>query len=148
RRRPARRSRPSTPSPTAPASGTDASPTGPSIRSSLTCPGGWSSAMPIFSSNSQVELENIAPGPSRRVKLKLAGLAAGVVALAVFGVGAATARADGPTLGADGMTAPTYSYADAIRERVFVPVANVDQDGDGKTDRVAIDIVRPKESSA
>jgi len=80
--------------------------------------------------------------------LKLAGLAAGVVALAVFGVGAATARADGPTLGADGTTAPTYSYADAIRERVFVPVANVDQDQDGVTDRVAIDIVRPKESGA
>jgi len=80
--------------------------------------------------------------------LKLAGLAAGVVALAVFGVGAATARADGPTLGADGTTAPTYSYADAIRERVFVPVANVDQDQDGVTDRVAIDIIRPKESSA
>ena len=36
--------------------------------------------------------------------------------------------------------------ADAIRERVFVPVANVDQDQDGITDRVAIDIVRPKES--
>ena len=78
--------------------------------------------------------------------MKLAGLAAGVVALAVFGVGAATARADAPTLGADGTTAPAYSYADAIRERVFVPIAGVDQDQDGVTDRVAIDIVRPQES--
>src|SRR5215510_12570254 len=104
--------------------------------------------MPMLSSKSQVALETIAPGPARRVILRLAGLAASALALAVFGVGAATARADGPTLGADGTTAPVYSYADAIRERVFVPVANVDQDGDGKTDRVAIDIVRPKESGA
>ena len=47
------------------------------------------------------------------------------------------------TLGPDGETAPVYSYTDAIRERVFVPVAGVDQDGDGVTDRVAIDIMRP-----
>jgi X-Pro dipeptidyl-peptidase len=79
--------------------------------------------------------------------LRGAVLAASAVALAVLGIGATSARAaDGPALGSDGTTAPVYSYADAIRERVFVPVANVDQDQDGITDRVAIDIVRPKES--
>src|SRR4051794_23629091 len=52
----------------------------------------------------------------------------------------------GPTLGSDGTTAPTYSYQDATRERVFIPVAGVDQDNDGVTDRVAVDIIRPKES--
>jgi X-Pro dipeptidyl-peptidase len=77
-------------------------------------------------------------------------VAVSVFALAVFGVGAASAQAADPApsyqLGSDGTTAPIYNYADAIRERVFVPVAGVDQDQDGITDRVAIDIVRPKES--
>jgi X-Pro dipeptidyl-peptidase len=83
--------------------------------------------------------------------LKLAGIAASALALAAIGGGATSAQAQttpAPSyqLGADGTTAPIYSYADAIRERVFVPVANVDQDQDGVTDRVAIDIIRPKES--
>ena len=81
--------------------------------------------------------------------LKFAGLAASAVALAFLGMGAATAHAaDTPSyqLGADGESAPIYSYADAIRERVFVPVAGVDQNSDGITDRVAVDIIRPKES--
>jgi X-Pro dipeptidyl-peptidase len=81
--------------------------------------------------------------------LRGGGIAASVVALAVLGIGSATAHAAGtPALGADGTTAPVYSYQDAIRERVFVPVAGVDQDGNGVTDRVAVDIVRPKESGA
>ena len=50
------------------------------------------------------------------------------------------------TVGADGKTAPVFSYADAKRERVWIPVAGVDQDANGVTDRVAIDIIRPKES--
>ncbi|MFC8517301.1 Xaa-Pro dipeptidyl-peptidase [Streptomyces sp. NPDC057257] len=39
---------------------------------------------------------------------------------------------------------PVYSYADAIREAVWVDTG-LDGDGDGKTDRVAVDIVRPRE---
>ncbi|RZQ62263.1 CocE/NonD family hydrolase [Amycolatopsis suaedae] len=45
-----------------------------------------------------------------------------------------------------GMTAPIYSYSDAIRESVWVPIGR-DDDRDGRTDRVAVDIVRPHEPS-
>ncbi|HZB30391.1 MAG TPA: Xaa-Pro dipeptidyl-peptidase [Streptosporangiaceae bacterium] len=46
---------------------------------------------------------------------------------------------------ADGVTQPIFSYADAIREHVFVE-SPVDTDGDGKRDRVNVDIIRPKET--
>ncbi|TGB15017.1 Xaa-Pro dipeptidyl-peptidase [Streptomyces sp. MZ04] len=39
---------------------------------------------------------------------------------------------------------PVYSYESAIREAVWVDT-KIDGDGDGKTDRVAVDIVRPRE---
>ncbi|MFF1692338.1 Xaa-Pro dipeptidyl-peptidase [Streptomyces sp. NPDC058257] len=39
---------------------------------------------------------------------------------------------------------PVYSYESAIRESVWVD-AKIDGDGDGKSDRVAVDIVRPRE---
>ncbi|MFG2352949.1 Xaa-Pro dipeptidyl-peptidase [Streptomyces sp. NPDC048521] len=39
---------------------------------------------------------------------------------------------------------PVYSYADAVRESVWVDTG-LDGDGDGRTDRVAADIVRPAE---
>ncbi|MER5429853.1 Xaa-Pro dipeptidyl-peptidase [Streptomyces sp. NPDC002588] len=42
---------------------------------------------------------------------------------------------------------PVYSYADAIREAVWVDTG-LDGDGDGKRDRVAVDIVRPREPTA
>ena len=77
------------------------------------------------------------------------GLAAGAFALAAMALGTGTAQAAADpviTVGADGKTAPVFSYADAKRERVWVPVAGVDQDANGVTDRVAIDIIRPKES--
>jgi X-Pro dipeptidyl-peptidase len=82
-------------------------------------------------------------------------LAVGAFAIATLGLGgtAATAHAQSPTisLGADGETAPNFDYQTAIRERVYVPVTlsdgtAVDQDGDGVQDRVAADIIRPKES--
>jgi X-Pro dipeptidyl-peptidase len=74
--------------------------------------------------------------------------AVGAIALAALGFGTGTARAADPVIsvGADGTTAPNFSYKDAIRERVFIPVAGIDSDGNGITDRVAVDIVRPKES--
>src|SRR5689334_2427332 len=74
--------------------------------------------------------------------------AIGAFALAALGLGTGTAHAQSPTIsvGADGTTAPNFSYKDAIRERVFIPVPGVDQDGNGVDDRVAVDIIRPKES--
>jgi X-Pro dipeptidyl-peptidase len=39
---------------------------------------------------------------------------------------------------------PVYSYENAIREAVWVDT-RLDGDGDGRTDRVAVDIVRPRE---
>ncbi|WP_078627315.1 Xaa-Pro dipeptidyl-peptidase [Streptomyces exfoliatus] len=42
---------------------------------------------------------------------------------------------------------PVHSYADAIRESVWVDTG-LDGDGDGRTDRVAVDIVRPREPAA
>ncbi|WP_443334065.1 CocE/NonD family hydrolase, partial [Streptomyces sp. CB02261] len=42
---------------------------------------------------------------------------------------------------------PVHSYADAIRESVWVDTG-LDGDGDGRADRVAVDIVRPREPAA
>ncbi|MFK4227509.1 Xaa-Pro dipeptidyl-peptidase [Streptomyces sp. NPDC019890] len=39
---------------------------------------------------------------------------------------------------------PVYSYENAVRESVWVDI-RLDGDGDGRTDRVAVDIVRPRE---
>ncbi|MFF4534667.1 Xaa-Pro dipeptidyl-peptidase [Streptomyces aureus] len=46
--------------------------------------------------------------------------------------------------GAPRESAPVYSYANAIRESVWVDTG-LDGDGDGHRDRVAVDIVRPRE---
>ncbi|MDO3700132.1 Xaa-Pro dipeptidyl-peptidase [Micromonospora sp. C28SCA-DRY-2] len=46
----------------------------------------------------------------------------------------------------DGMTQPVFSLADAIEERVYVQTT-VDTDHDGRLDRVAIDISRPRETA-
>ena len=56
------------------------------------------------------------------------------------------AGADGHGAARTARPAPVFNYAEAVRERVFIPVAGLDTDSDGVTDRVAIDIVRPKES--
>ncbi|MCG5213865.1 Xaa-Pro dipeptidyl-peptidase [Streptosporangium soli] len=44
-----------------------------------------------------------------------------------------------------GRTQPVFSYAEAIREHVYVE-SSLDSDGDGRNDRVRVDIIRPKES--
>ncbi|RIV39185.1 Xaa-Pro dipeptidyl-peptidase [Micromonospora radicis] len=46
----------------------------------------------------------------------------------------------------DGMTQPVFSLADAIEERVYVETP-LDTDHDGRPDRVAIDISRPRETA-
>ncbi|MER5997561.1 Xaa-Pro dipeptidyl-peptidase [Nonomuraea angiospora] len=45
----------------------------------------------------------------------------------------------------NGRTQPVFSYADAVREHVYVE-STVDSDLDGKLDRVRVDVIRPKES--
>lgn len=45
----------------------------------------------------------------------------------------------------NGRTQPVFSYADAVREHVYVE-SSVDSDADGRPDRVRVDIIRPKES--
>lgn len=44
-------------------------------------------------------------------------------------------------------TVPTYSYAHAVHQTVFVQ-APFDSDGDGRPDRIAVDIIRPSEAAA
>lgn len=57
----------------------------------------------------------------------------------------AQAAADPAVTVANGRTQPVFSYADAIREHVYVE-SPLDGDGDGKLDRVRVDIIRPKQS--
>ncbi|MEW9556224.1 Xaa-Pro dipeptidyl-peptidase [Nonomuraea sp. NPDC050783] len=45
----------------------------------------------------------------------------------------------------NGRTQPVFSYADAVREHVYVE-SPVDSDSDGALDKVRVDIIRPKES--
>lgn len=45
----------------------------------------------------------------------------------------------------DGKTQPVYDFANAVREQVFVQTA-VDSDRDGKQDRVAVYVTRPRET--
>ncbi|NUW42912.1 Xaa-Pro dipeptidyl-peptidase [Nonomuraea rhodomycinica] len=54
--------------------------------------------------------------------------------------------AAGPAITVEnGRTQPVFSYADAVREHVYVE-SGVDSDADGRPDRVRVDIIRPKES--
>nr|WTB03578.1 Xaa-Pro dipeptidyl-peptidase [Streptomyces antimycoticus] len=72
-------------------------------------------------------------------------------ALAALPAGPASARPSSPPLdppGAQvvgGRTQPVFSYPDAVREHLMVQTP-VDSDGDGHKDRVAVDIIRPKET--
>jgi X-Pro dipeptidyl-peptidase len=56
---------------------------------------------------------------------------------------AASAATSTPYKLDNGVTAPVYSYADAIRESVWVIAP--DLDGDGQPDRIGVDIIRPSE---
>ncbi|WP_262852821.1 CocE/NonD family hydrolase [Mumia quercus] len=67
-------------------------------------------------------------------------LAAGTVTTA------SAAPAAKPYVLQGGVSAPVYSYADAIRETVWVLAP--DFDGDGEKDKIAADIVRPRELDA
>ena len=82
----------------------------------------------------------------RWISMLAVGLAATVVVLLAAGT---TLAANPPhrVLGPDGETAAVFSYPDAIRERVFIPVPGVDSDGDGVSDEMSIDIIRPAETN-
>ena len=63
--------------------------------------------------------------------------------VATAGAGHAVDDPPPPTTLVDGVTAPVFEYADAIRETVWVTAP--DLDGDGDEERIATDIVRPRE---
>ncbi|MGC4879845.1 Xaa-Pro dipeptidyl-peptidase [Micromonospora sp. DT43] len=89
--------------------------------------------------------------PRARIATVLASLLVAVLAAvepAAATAGAPTARhrPTPPHVVGTG-TVPAYSYADAIRESVWVETP-VDSDGDGARDRVAVDVVRPREAAA
>ena len=67
-------------------------------------------------------------------------------ALALLAVGAPVAQA-APFSLADGVSQPVFSYANAIRQTVWVETGQ-DLDRDGVIDRVAADIIRPAEPAA
>ncbi|MEO3873703.1 CocE/NonD family hydrolase [Nonomuraea sp. B12E4] len=71
-------------------------------------------------------------------------LATGVAAVLLGPLPAAQASAAPALTVRNGHTQPVFSYAGAVRERVFVE-APMDSDHDGRRDRVAVDIVRPAE---
>ncbi|WP_055552449.1 Xaa-Pro dipeptidyl-peptidase [Streptomyces sp. NBRC 110028] len=67
--------------------------------------------------------------------------------LAATATGPAAARpSPGPSVTvARGRTQPVFSYQNAIREHLMVQTP-VDSDGDGARDRVAVDVIRPRET--
>jgi X-Pro dipeptidyl-peptidase len=75
--------------------------------------------------------------------------AAGVLVSIATAIGPAPASAAVPAVPhiAGASTIPVYSYAEAIRESVSVE-STTDSDGDGSRDRIAVDIVRPREAAA
>jgi X-Pro dipeptidyl-peptidase len=85
--------------------------------------------------------------PLRKPARSALALAAATVTAAALTTATGVARAAAaPEIKiANGVTQPVFSYADAIREHVFVE-SPVDTDGDGRRDRVNVDIIRPKET--
>lgn len=68
-------------------------------------------------------------------------------ALAALTVALIPSLGTSPAQAAERESRPVYSYDKAIRESVWVDTG-LDGDSDGKTDRVAVDIVRPGEPAA
>jgi X-Pro dipeptidyl-peptidase len=82
------------------------------------------------------------PSPRRVVLLVVAALAVGVVVSAP--AAAASAR---PPHVSGVRTVPVYDYANAVRESVWV-TTRLDNDRDGVPDKIAVDLVRPREAAA
>jgi X-Pro dipeptidyl-peptidase len=68
---------------------------------------------------------------------------AGAVPVSATDRRASPSAAERPYILEDGVSAPVYSYRDAIREHVVVSAP--DHDGDAARDSVAVDIIRPRE---
>ncbi|SEU38241.1 Xaa-Pro dipeptidyl-peptidase [Nonomuraea wenchangensis] len=84
--------------------------------------------------------------PSRKA---LAMPLAALLVAALTGTTPAAAAADTPGIKVENhATQPVFSRADAIKQTVYVEVAGTDSDNDGAPDRVAVDILRPKETDA
>ncbi|MFV2119784.1 Xaa-Pro dipeptidyl-peptidase, partial [Streptomyces sp. Act-28] len=87
-----------------------------------------------------------APGSARAAATPLSSralvvaVAAALMSVLVPAGGAPGARAPRPDA-----SRPVYSYGNAIRESVWVDTG-LDGDGDGRTDRVAADVIRPREA--
>ncbi|RIJ77016.1 Xaa-Pro dipeptidyl-peptidase [Nakamurella silvestris] len=77
--------------------------------------------------------------------LPVLGMTASLLFVPPSVASAATPVAD-PFVLVDGKTSPIYSYADAIREYVWVE-APFDGDLDGKKDLIRTDIIRPREAA-
>ncbi|WP_436520691.1 Xaa-Pro dipeptidyl-peptidase [Actinoplanes sp. HUAS TT8] len=80
---------------------------------------------------------------------RMRGMAIAVVAgvAVTLTVSAAPATATGVPHIRNGETVPVYSYANAVRESVWVQTP-LDNDHDGVRDEIAVDIVRPRETAA
>ncbi|MFI7538377.1 Xaa-Pro dipeptidyl-peptidase [Streptosporangium sp. NPDC049376] len=80
-------------------------------------------------------------------------LRAVLIALAVVAAGVTPANAaptvptgTSPAITVErGRSQPVFSYADAVREHVYVE-SGADSDADGRPDRIRVDIIRPRES--
>ncbi|GAA0418984.1 X-Pro dipeptidyl-peptidase [Acrocarpospora corrugata] len=74
-------------------------------------------------------------------------LRAAVIAVGLVLIGATPVQAlSTPAITVEqGRTQPVFSYADAIREHVYVE-SSVDSDANGQLDRVRVDIIRPNQS--
>ncbi|AZM56827.1 Xaa-Pro dipeptidyl-peptidase [Streptomyces sp. WAC 01529] len=92
------------------------------------------------------------PIRARRTRLlwrSLLTVALAALMATLMSPGAARSAAESPRAPSEaprapGESRPTYSYKDAIRESIWVDT-RIDGDADGRTDRVAVDIVRPRE---
>jgi X-Pro dipeptidyl-peptidase len=74
-------------------------------------------------------------------------VAAGIAGVGVvLALGAVPAAAAGVAHVRGGETVPVYSYENAVRESVWVQT-RLDNDQDGVADKVAVDIVRPREAA-
>ncbi len=82
---------------------------------------------------------------ARTPKLVLAVAAAIAVTLAA--AAPAQAHSPAPPYVHGTSTVPVYSYADAVRESVWVQT-RLDNDHDGVPDKVAVDLVRPREAAS
>src|SRR4051812_41001565 len=83
----------------------------------------------------------------RRLAMAVAaGVGATLTVFAVPAAAAGTPYITGTPYLKGGQTVPVYSYQNAVRESVWVQTP-LDNDGDGIPDRVAVDIVRPREAA-